>query len=76
MSYYIIKADNASDFLDELIPCERCRYFRKPEEHEYRYKDSCDHPAGMVRPWPDGFCSYASWKPIYEREEQDNETVH
>lgn len=73
MSYYIIEADNMGDLTYELLTCEHCRYFRKADEHEYRYKDSCAHSAGMVRPYPDGFCSYASLKPIYEREEQDNE---
>lgn len=68
MSYYVIEAQNAGDFVYELICCKHCKYFRKAEEHEYRYKDSCDHPDGMVRPEPDGFCSYASLKPIYERE--------
>lgn len=69
MRCYIIRADNADDLIYELITCEHCKYFRKAEEHEYRYKDSCDHPAGMVRPWPEGFCSCAAEKPIYEREE-------
>ena len=70
MSYYILEADNAGDVIYVLITCEHCKYFRKAGEHEYRYKDSCDHPHGMVRPTPEGFCSYASFK---IREEKDHE---
>lgn len=70
MSYYVIVADNADDMIYELIPCEHCKYFRKADEDEYRYKDSCDHPHGLVRPERSGFCNYAAWK---SREEEDHE---
>lgn len=66
---YIIFAENAYDHIYELLKCEDCKYFRKAEEHDYRYRDSCAHPHGLVRPLPDGFCNYAIRKPIYEREE-------
>ena len=69
MSYYVIEAQNAGDFVYELICCEHCKYFRKAEDYDYRYRDSCDHPHGLVRPLPDGFCNYAAEKPVYEREE-------
>ena len=70
MSYYIIEAQNAGNVIYELITCEHCKYFIKAEMHECRYKDSCSHPGGMVRPQPNGFCYYAAEKPIYEREEE------
>ena len=70
MSYYILEADNAGDIIYALITCEHCKYFRRADEHEYRYEDSCDHQQGMVRPSPEGFCSYASFKLI---EEEDHE---
>lgn len=53
MSYYVIEAQNAGEYIYELITCEHCKYFIKAEMHEYRYKDSCSHPGGMVRPQPD-----------------------
>ena len=73
MSYYVIEAQNAGNFIYELITCEHCKYFKKADEHEYRYKDSCSHPGGMVRPQPDGFCYYAAEKPVYERKEVKND---
>lgn len=70
MSYYVFAADNAGDLIYELITCEHCTYFRKAEDLGYRYRYSCDNPAGMVRPEPAGFCSCAAWRP---REDADHE---
>ena len=70
--YYIVCVEDGelASETTELITCEHCKYFRRADEHEYRYKDSCGHPHGMVRPSPEGFCSYASFKLI---EEEDHE---
>lgn len=76
MSYYVIEAQNAGNFIYELITCEHCKYFIKADMHEQRYKDICSHPGAMVRPQPDGFCYYAAEKPIYEREEEHDQKKH
>jgi len=71
MNYYVFKADNAADFIDELITCNECVFFHK-HVTEFGSAMICTHPKGMVRPLPDGFCYYADEKPIYEREAEND----